>query len=241
VGKILFITGTDTGAGKTLLTGLLLAHLRDRGVAALAMKPFCSGTLADVRLLNDLQNNELPRSSVNPFYFPQPVAPLAATGKHSRSIRKEEAVDRIWAVAKRCEFLLVEGSGGLMVPLGKDFMVIDLIKLLASPVLIAARNRLGVINHTLLTIRALAAIGISPTAVALMGCKERTLAARTNPSILAELLKNIPVIAVPYLCRRASDSGIIRRAAKKNRKVLAEILQTDNFTPAFGTLVRNRA
>ena len=74
-GKILFITGTDTGAGKTTLTALLLAHLRSQGLTALAMKPVCTGPRSDVRLLQSLQRGELSDDEMNPFWYQMPVAP----------------------------------------------------------------------------------------------------------------------------------------------------------------------
>ena len=83
--KIIFITGTDTGVGKTLLTALLLHHLRQTGVHALAMKPFCSGGRADVRLLQSLQRGELSDAEMNPFYFAEPIAPFVAAKKHEKN------------------------------------------------------------------------------------------------------------------------------------------------------------
>ena len=93
--KIIFITGTDTGVGKTLLTALLLHHLRQTGVRALAMKPFCSGGRADVKLLQSLQPGELSDEEMNPFFFKEPIAPLIAAEKNHRIIRLKEVIDRI--------------------------------------------------------------------------------------------------------------------------------------------------
>src|SRR5271165_6767216 len=147
--NIIFITGTDTGVGKTLLAGLLLHHLRQSGARALAMKPFCSGGLADVRLLQSLQPGELSDRVMNPFYFKQPVAPLVAAATRP-AIRPGEVLKKIRLVATRCDCLIIEGSGGLLVPLGSGFTVADLIAGLDGRVVVVARNRLGTINHTLL-------------------------------------------------------------------------------------------
>src|SRR5579872_3951430 len=116
-GKIIFITGTDTGVGKTIFTGLLVRHLREQGVHALAMKPFCSGGRADVRLLRAMQDAELTENEINPFYFPEPVAPLVSARRRNRTIPLRKVVQRINEIAARCECLLIEGSGGLFVPL----------------------------------------------------------------------------------------------------------------------------
>src|SRR5882672_6525542 len=82
--KILFITGTDTGVGKTLITALLLERLRSRGAHALAIKPFCSGSRQDVALLQSLQPHELSDEVMNPFYFHEPLAPLIAARRAKR-------------------------------------------------------------------------------------------------------------------------------------------------------------
>src|SRR5579859_2301962 len=99
--RILFITGTDTGVGKTLLTSLLLCYLRSRGARVLALKPFCSGGRADAELLCELQDGDLTLDEINPFYFPEPVAPLISALKHKRNIPLDHVVQRIHSIASR--------------------------------------------------------------------------------------------------------------------------------------------
>ena len=84
MGKIIFVTGTDTGVGKTLLTALLLQHLRAHGQSALAIKPFCSGGREDAELLHSLQENELTLDEMNPFHFKKPLAPYLAATRRER-------------------------------------------------------------------------------------------------------------------------------------------------------------
>jgi len=198
--NIIFVTGTDTGVGKTLLTALLLFHLRQKGIHALAVKPFCSGGRADIRRLQALQPGELSDEQMNPFYYEQPLAPYVAA-KKGQQIRLRDAVERIKEVAKKCEQLVVEGSGGLLVPLGADFTVADLIAALDCRVIITARNRLGTINHTLLTVNALRSVGIAQNAVALvlMGQRKPDLSAQNNPKVLAKLLDPVKVQTLPFL------------------------------------------
>ncbi len=222
--RIIFITGTDTGAGKTLLTGLLLHHLRQGGCHALAMKPFCSGGTADVKFLNAIQDGELSDREINPFYFPEPVAPLVSARKHRRRIKLSEAVRCITNRAKRCECLLVEGSGGLLVPLGEGFTVAGLIKNLDCTVIVAARNRLGVINHTLLTISELRRLGKKRVKVVVMGQKRLDFSASSNQLILRELLKPIPVFSIGFLGRKVARIRAVKNNCKKVKKILARIL-----------------
>jgi dethiobiotin synthetase len=198
--EIIFITGTDTGVGKTLLTALLLGHLRGGGVDALAMKPFCSGGLDDVKLLQSLQPGAISDAEMNPYYFKKPVAPLVAMTKKARKIELSEVIDRISAVKKRCEVLLVEGSGGLLVPLGADYTVADLIRGLKCKVIVASRNKLGTINHTLLTVSELKRIGIvdRDIKVVLMKRRESDVSCETNRRVLEELLKPTQVYEVPF-------------------------------------------
>lgn len=198
--KIIFVTGTDTGVGKTLLSALLLFHLRQKGIHALAMKPFCSGGRADVRKLQALQPGELSDQEMNPFYYSQPLAPYVAA-KKGRQIRLRDAVERIQTVAQKSERLVVEGSGGLLVPLGDGFTVGDLIAALDCQVIITARNRLGTINHSLLTVKALEAIGIAQSimTVVLIEQSKPDLSAQTNPKTLSKLLFPMKVLSLPFL------------------------------------------
>ena len=194
--RIIFITGTDTGVGKTLLTGLLLHHLRQSGCHALAMKPFCSGSRADAELLCAIQDDELPLDAINPFFFAEPLAPLVAARKHHCSIRVPEVLRRITRVASRCECLLIEGIGGVLVPLGEGFGVLDLVAKLGCEVIVVSRNRLGTINHTLLTIGALQPAGIEGLKAMLMSSPKEdssTAFEPPNPGRIARSRAGLPV------------------------------------------------
>jgi dethiobiotin synthase len=245
--RIIFVTGTDTGVGKTLFTALLLAHLRGSGVPALAVKPFCSGTRADAELLASVQDGELTIAEVNPFYFEEPVAPLVACRGRRRSITLSNAVEKIQSIAKRLgqsqksgsgsgmpPCLLVEGSGGLLVPLGKNYSVLDLILALRCRVIVLSRNKLGTLNHTLLTVQALTrSLGEAPPGkgstraslgerdfrsslahVVLMNTRQSDVSCGSNPQLLSELLAPIPVLNLPWLGPRLGTPGAIRVVAR---------------------------
>lgn len=219
--RIIFVTGTDTGVGKTLFTALLLRHLRGRGARALAMKPFCSGGTGDVKLLQSLQPGELSEREMNPFYFTAPLAPLAAARRGQR-VRLGDTREKIRAVSRKCDILLVEGSGGLLVPLGPGFAVADLIASLRCEVIVVARDGLGVINHTLLTVLALEQFGVARKAlrVVLMGAAKPDISSRTNGSILRKSLNPVPVITIPFLGRKKFDANSVEEEAARLRRRL---------------------
>ncbi len=231
VKKIIFVTGTDTGAGKTVLTALLLAFLREKGCNALAMKPFCSGSQADAELLYSLQNAEefngragLPTAAldeINPFYYPEPVAPAASS---ALQVSLKVAVQKIRALSDRCDLLLVEGSGGLMVPLGPKFLIRDLIASLKCDVFVACPNRLGVINHTLLTVESLQNVGTKNFRVVMMETRHSDESSAKNAEIIAKMSPKTPIFRLPYLGLRASTTRGIQKSAKKMKKTLAALV-----------------
>ncbi len=217
--KVLFVTGTDTGVGKTVLTALLLAHLRARGRDALGMKPFCSGARNDARLLHSLQKGCLTLDEVNPFYFDKPLAPARAPKK----VAFQDALDRICRLANRCEVLLIEGAGGLLAPLGDNYTARDLIAALPCKTIVVSRNRLGTINHTLLTIEALQDIAKKDVAVVLMSIGKPDLSASSNAKMLLQRLPSAGVFTIPYLGFRAATTGAVKKNAIFLKKVLARL------------------
>jgi dethiobiotin synthetase len=221
---IVFITGTDTGVGKTLLTALLLQHLRSNGCHALAMKPFCSGGRDDARLLHSVQDGELALDDINPYFFEEPLAPLVAARAHHLTVRMEEVLRRIAHAATRCARLLIEGSGGLFVPLGEWYTVADLIAKLNCEVMVVSPNRLGTVNHTLLTTRALQHIGINRLKVVMMAQEHPDPSSGSNPLILAELLGEVPVFTLDFLGVDTCQAAALKQVEKKVEKCLAEIL-----------------
>jgi dethiobiotin synthetase len=220
-GKIIFVTGTDTGVGKTIFTGLLVHHLQSAGLNALAMKPFCSGSRADVRLLRGMQNGKLTEEEINPFYFPEPVAPLVSAKQRKHAISLGEVLGRINEIAVRCECLVIEGSGGLLVPLGEKYLVSDVIERLNCEVIVVSRNQLGTINHTLLTVAALKRLGVKKMAIALMETGKKDASVTTNGRVLGELLRPISIRGVAFLGRNANKIGVLKNSAKKMKKTLA--------------------
>lgn len=222
--KIIFVTGTDTGVGKTLLTALLLQHLRANGSHALAMKPFCSGGRADVKFLQAMQPGEISDDEVNPFYFAEPVAPLVAQKRRRQKIALADVVEKIRHVQNQCEQLVIEGSGGLLVPLGADFSVADLVIRLKPKIIVAARNQLGAVNHTLLTLEALRSRGLQVDSVVLMEAGKADLSSQTNQKTLNSLTR-IAIFCVPNLGANFVRNPPPKNTQKKLKKILAQILK----------------
>ncbi|WP_410511375.1 dethiobiotin synthase [Paenibacillus sp. BR2-3] len=161
----LFVTGTDTGVGKTIVTAALTAALRAEGLNAGVWKPVQSGALLGngvtdaERLLKITGIDERPEA-VAPFTFQEPLTPMLAAKHAGVTLTLKEIIAAGGPLIKRYEALLIEGAGGVAVPLTEDSLVIDLISELRIPALIVARSGLGTINHTLLTVSFLRQRGI---------------------------------------------------------------------------------
>lgn len=171
----LLVSGTDTGAGKTVLSAALISAIARAGMQVDAYKPVVTGLDEqadwphDHRLLADVAG--MAPDQVSPLRFADAVSPHLAAELAGRPVRREQILAGARAAARRAAereaVLIVEGVGGLMVPLSDDLSVRDLACELSLPMLIAARAGLGTINHTLLTIEAARSAGLAATAVVL--------------------------------------------------------------------------
>ncbi len=222
-GRVVFVTGTDTGAGKTILTALLLLHWRSRGIQALAIKPFATGDPADARLLARCQAGARPVAWVTPFLFRAPVAPLVAAEREHRRVSLGEAVAVVQEARTAADWLLVEGCGGLLTPLGAGYTARELICELECPTLLAARNRLGVLNQAGLAVEALRAAGRTPAAIVLMGCARSDASTASNARVLERLMAPVPVFSLPPLGPRAGTFARLGAAAARCRRVLERV------------------
>jgi dethiobiotin synthetase len=160
----LFVTGTDTGVGKTVVACALARALRARGVDLGVFKPSETGVGAagplDALALREAAGARDPIEDVCPEALELPAAPAVAARAQGRALDRGRIRDAAARLRARRGFLLVEGAGGALVPLAPGFDTLDLAEELGLPVLVVARGALGTINHTLLTLEALAARGI---------------------------------------------------------------------------------
>ncbi|MCX8157788.1 MAG: dethiobiotin synthase [Verrucomicrobiae bacterium] len=222
--SVLFITGTDTGVGKTVLTGLLLAHARARGWRAVALKPLCTGGREDALTLSALQGHALPLDVVNPWWSSIPLTPAIALRGKRKKPNKHAVLAHLRAVAQQADWVLVEGAGGLRSPLGEDFDALELMAALRCGAVVVARNRLGCLNHVLMTVELLRQRRVPVVAVVLQGEKTEDLSARTNARFLRKKAGFPPVFTLPWLGARAGDPAAIKKNEKKLKKTLARIL-----------------
>jgi len=156
-----FITGTDTGVGKTWFTCALVRAWRAAGHDAVGLKPIATGDRNDAVLLREASGNRLTLDEINPLHFREPAAPLAAAQAENRTIDFAALNRAILDHGARYSPIAVEGVGGWRVPLGPGYDVREWARDLALPVVVVAVNRLGMINHTLLTVESIRAAGLT--------------------------------------------------------------------------------
>jgi dethiobiotin synthetase len=164
----IFITGTDTGVGKTLATCALLHAYAQRGERVVGMKPVAAGLVevagqlinADVAALRAAGNVAAPLASVNPYAFAPAIAPHLAARQAGATIDLARIADAYHDLATRADRVVVEGAGGALVPLNDQDDMLDIARVLDLPVVLVVGVRLGCINHTLLTAAAIRARGL---------------------------------------------------------------------------------
>ncbi len=154
-----FITGTDTGVGKTYVTRLLVETLRNAGVDAVGYKPIACGDREDAAILSVVSGG-IPLDEINPVYLNTPVAPYVACLLENRNVDPATLIAGFHQLAAKHAEVLVEGAGGWEVPLAPNYRVSDLAAELELPVILVAGNKLGALNHVLLTVNAIRAKGL---------------------------------------------------------------------------------
>lgn len=190
-----FLTGTDTDVGKTYVASLLIRGLRKAGMDSVGMKPICCGDRRDAELLHEASGFDASMDDINPVWLRTPAAPYAASIAENRTIdldRIKEAYARLRAAHKS---ILVEGVGGWLVPIRKDYLVSDLAAEFSLPVVVVVRNRLGALNHALLTVESIKAHGLECSGLILNNLDERTNEPTqvSNASMLEDLA-GVPVL-----------------------------------------------
>jgi dethiobiotin synthetase len=190
----LFLTGTDTNVGKTYVASLLVRALRAAGRDCVGLKPICCGDRGDAEALHAASHGASPLNDINPVWLRPPAAPYTASMIENRVIDLDLIREAFGRARSAHESLIVEGAGGWLVPITRTFFVADLAVEMGLPVAIVVANRLGAINHTLLTLESVRARGLDCAGLILNRLTpEDDLAVTTNRAVLEELA-GVPIV-----------------------------------------------
>ena len=208
----LFVTGTDTGVGKTYVSAGIATALKLRGVDVGVMKPVEAGCRIragrlmpkDALILMKSARVNDPLSLVNPYRLRKPLAPSVAAAREGKKIDPGKILKAFNTLRERHEFMVVEGAGGIMVPLCGQYTYLDLAGAMGLPVLIVARPGLGTINHSLLTIAALKGRNMAIAGIVINYALDWKpgLVEETSPAVI-EKISGIRILGIlPYASRR---------------------------------------
>jgi dethiobiotin synthetase len=211
-----FVTGTDTEVGKTIVSAAIVAAAVQRGMRIAAFKPVVTGLdepvvdwPRDHELLSQVANAGQSPEDVAPYRYGPAVSPHLAESLSGESVEPDSLVEAGRREAAKAEALVVEGVGGLLVPLTKDYLVRDLAGELSLPVVIAARPGLGTINHSLLTIEAARAVALRIQAVVLTPWPDDPEPIHRSNMETIERFGEVPVIGLP----RTDPAGLAAAGA----------------------------
>ena len=219
------VTGTDTGIGKTVVSCALAARARQLGLRVSAMKPIESGVVdrrvsdhglaSDADRLRAACGSTLPLAVVRPYALEEPLAPMIAAARTGVQIDIAVLDAALAQVEQDADVVLVEGAGGLLVPIDLRVSYLDLFARWQLPLLLVAGNKLGVLNHVLLTVRAAETAGVPVRAIVLTSLSDRdaTVAETTNFDALVTLLPHYTILRFPWV-DRPDDLDILAAAAE---------------------------
>lgn len=200
-GKGIFITGTDTGVGKTIVAAALARLLHNRGLKVGVMKPVTSGCsfgpagpLSDDAELLAWSAGTTVTPEVAPYLLKEPLAPAAAAELEQTRIEFSRLLAAYHRISEQHDFTIVEGAGGLMVPLSGGLLIADLVKLLGLPLLVVARPDLGTVNHTLLTTFTARQLAIDLRGIVINGFPQTPSLAESTAPHLIDSLAGVPLL-----------------------------------------------
>lgn len=224
--KGFFITGTDTGVGKTVVTACLLSLFRKYRLDVGVMKPIETGVtrqaLSDAEFLIKAAGTESALADVSPIRFKTPASPLQASRIEKRPIDIKLILQKFRDLADKHEYMLVEGVGGILAPITEKYLVIDLIRELRLPLIVVCRHTLGTINHTLLTVKTAQAKGITVHGIIFnQTTPKNSPIEKAQPALVSELTE-VPIVGeFPYI-KNISPASF-------TPKLLAKIEKNLNF------------
>lgn len=213
--KGIFVAGTDTGIGKTVVAGGLARALCRRGLRVGVFKPISSGGLGDIRFLTRCAGLPFTPDRFNPVRFKYPLAPSVASRLEKKPVNLRKVFSAFSKIKNEYDYLIVEGIGGLLVPVTGNFYTVDFAKQLQLPLVVVARLGLGTLNHTLLTLKEAQREYLSVRGVILnaFGSHPRGLAERTNPQELRRITKVSLLGILPLVKNLNGHSASLDRLA----------------------------
>ncbi|MEW6003527.1 MAG: dethiobiotin synthase [Nitrospirota bacterium] len=222
--KGFFITGTDTGVGKTVITAALIQAIRLLGLRVCGMKPIETGCKKEGDLLipsdglfiKEIANMKENIKEITPCCFENPLAPLTASRLGEAPVDLEKIFNAFRKLSKNNDAVIVEGIGGLLVPITRDYFVIDLARDFGLPILSVSRPGLGTLNHTMLTVNYAIKEGLVVVGIIINYSipPEGTIAEKTNPEIIKQI-SPVPILGIfPYL--DSMEENAIEKTAIKN-------------------------
>ncbi len=201
--KSYFITGTDTGVGKTVVTAAIASLLRKRGIDVGVMKPIASGIAqktgfrsSDVELLHEASKVNDSDETINPLFFPLPVSPYDACKALGMKVDMEIVFEKFEYLMKSHQILLVEGIGGIMTPIKMNYFVADMIKQMGLETIIITRSTLGTINHTVMTVEMCKKYRIPIKGLIINYFDEKGGPAEKNSPATLHEVTNLPILGI---------------------------------------------
>ena len=219
--KAFFITATDTGTGKTFIAAGLGFAAQLKGLKVGVSKPISCGGIEDAEFFKNKLKLKDRIDDINPIKFKQPLSPYAAMKTEKKKIDITGIKRSINDLRKTCNIVLVEGLGGAMAPVKKNYYVADMIKTLQMPCVVISRAGLGTINHTLMTIDELKNRKIKIAGIIMNGFDYKEISQRSNAQVIEEL-SGIKVIG--KIKSKSSFSQLVKQI--REQKVLGKILET---------------
>ena len=228
--KSYFVTGTDTGVGKTVITAAIASILRKRGIDVGVMKPIATGISTkgrfkseDVEILHNAALTNDDEKTINPIFLPLPVSPYDASKSLGVKIDMEMVFEMYKFLVKSHQMVLVEGIGGIMTPITQDFFVADMIKQMNLETIVVTRSTLGTINHTVMTIEMCKKYQIPVKGLVINYFDEKGEPAERNaPSTLHEIT-GLPILGIIPFVKDYQKFEVMVNIVEKNMNMNAFI------------------
>ncbi|MGV3753845.1 MAG: dethiobiotin synthase [Verrucomicrobiota bacterium] len=221
--EIIFVTGSDTGVGKTVVSGLLTRFLKEKGVKVGVSKPICSGGREDAEHLLKAAGNKQTLDEVNPWHFEQPLSPLVAARLERKQIKPETVLKQIERIREKHAITVVEGAGGLLSPLGQGFDSRTLLVGLKARPLIVIADKLGAVNQALLVLAALPKRYQAGAQIILSATARPDVSTQTNARLLMEFHPQMGVHCLPRVS--AKDVSALTDKRSPVHRVFQRVLE----------------